>query len=172
MLQEEPGLIAALSTWDTRVTLESSNDLTTWFTCFNTSLIRFPGDVYCSVDHPTSSVTARRYVDRQSPAVRALLLEFLVQVHPSSRFLLPTFLAFLALWSTMLPADPPKLSHRDFDPSTMALDGDTEIRSEVSESGIELSSVEINILIYLVRPSARSIFMICGSPSLPRFVVT
>jgi hypothetical protein len=51
----------------------------------------------------------------------------------------------------MLPPDPPKVSHRDFDPSApMDLDEDFEMRSEEAVGGVELSSVEINILIYLV----------------------
>lgn len=50
----------------------------------------------------------------------------------------------------MLPPAAPKLSHRDFDPSNMQIDEDAEMRSEASEGKAELSSVEINILIYLV----------------------
>ncbi|WWC95894.1 hypothetical protein V866_002761 [Kwoniella sp. B9012] len=49
----------------------------------------------------------------------------------------------------MLPSDPPKPSSRDFDPSAMTVDDDVEMRSEDESPGIELSSVEINILIYL-----------------------
>ncbi|WVW84453.1 hypothetical protein I302_106487 [Kwoniella bestiolae CBS 10118] len=50
----------------------------------------------------------------------------------------------------MLPSDPPKTSNRDFDPSvTNNDDDDVEMRSEDESPGVELSSVEINILIYL-----------------------
>ena len=50
----------------------------------------------------------------------------------------------------MLPPAPPKLSHRDFEPSTVQIDEGVEMRSQDSEAKVELSSVEINILIYLV----------------------
>lgn len=55
----------------------------------------------------------------------------------------------------MLPTDPPKISGRDFDPSESANNGedvDMENDQEEDEGGsaVELSSVEINILIYLV----------------------
>lgn len=50
----------------------------------------------------------------------------------------------------MLPPAPPPLSNRDFDPSTVEVDGDAELRTEEPEANVELSSVEINILIYLV----------------------
>ncbi|WWC70532.1 uncharacterized protein I206_104483 [Kwoniella pini CBS 10737] len=49
----------------------------------------------------------------------------------------------------MLPSEPPKPSSRDFDPSIEGADDDVEMRSEDESPGIELSSVEINILIYL-----------------------
>jgi hypothetical protein len=54
----------------------------------------------------------------------------------------------------MLPPAPPKLSHRDFDPATVQIDEDVEMRSDEAEGKAELSSVEINILIYLVSISA------------------
>lgn len=50
----------------------------------------------------------------------------------------------------MLPPVPPKLSNKDFDPATMAIDDDIEMETDEVESKVELSSVEINILIYLV----------------------
>lgn len=53
----------------------------------------------------------------------------------------------------MLPSEPPALSSRDFDPSTMPLEGeDVDMEDEQLEeaSMVELSSVEINILVYLV----------------------
>ncbi|ODO01373.1 hypothetical protein I350_06192 [Cryptococcus amylolentus CBS 6273] len=48
----------------------------------------------------------------------------------------------------MLPPDPPKLSHRDIDPSEDLYDDDADIHSD-TENTVELSSTEINILIYL-----------------------
>jgi helix-turn-helix protein len=56
----------------------------------------------------------------------------------------------------MLPPDPPKLSSRDFDPATMADDVNMEMEVDEEESRVELSSVEINILIYLVSGSPSS----------------
>ena len=50
----------------------------------------------------------------------------------------------------MSPSAPPVLSSKDFDPATEVLDDDVEMDEEQEESKIELSSVEINILIYLV----------------------
>lgn len=51
----------------------------------------------------------------------------------------------------MLPPGPPKLSGRDFDPSTVNLDEDVDMDNDEEEgSTVELSSIEINILIYLV----------------------
>jgi hypothetical protein len=54
----------------------------------------------------------------------------------------------------MLPVDPPKLSGKDFDPSTLPADEDMDMGNNDDEGddgpGVELSSVEINILIYLV----------------------
>lgn len=41
------------------------------------------------------------------------------------------------------------ISH-DFDPATYRIEDDLEIQDEVSDPTVELSSVEINILIYLV----------------------
>lgn len=51
----------------------------------------------------------------------------------------------------MLPPQPPKPSGRDFDPAT-AMDGDADVDMDDEElaTKVELSSVEINILIYLV----------------------
>ncbi|WWC62305.1 uncharacterized protein I303_104901 [Kwoniella dejecticola CBS 10117] len=50
----------------------------------------------------------------------------------------------------MLPSEPPRPSSRDFDPSiTNGADDDIEMRSEVETTAVDLSSVEINILIYL-----------------------
>ncbi|WVR06163.1 hypothetical protein IAU60_003193 [Kwoniella sp. DSM 27419] len=49
----------------------------------------------------------------------------------------------------MLPSEPPKPSGRDFDPATMSVDDDAETRSEDGSAGLEMSSVEINILVYL-----------------------
>ncbi|KAK8858393.1 hypothetical protein IAR55_002620 [Kwoniella newhampshirensis] len=49
----------------------------------------------------------------------------------------------------MLSSDPPKISSRDFDPATMSVDDDAEERSDDVSTGVELSSVEINILVYL-----------------------
>ncbi|WVQ72929.1 hypothetical protein IAR50_002491 [Cryptococcus sp. DSM 104548] len=48
----------------------------------------------------------------------------------------------------MLPPDPPKLSHRDIDPTEDVYDDDVDINSD-TEHTVELSSTEINILIYL-----------------------
>lgn len=58
----------------------------------------------------------------------------------------------------MLPEVPPKLSGKDFDPAAMNAEEDVEMGNNDEEvegegSGVELSSVEINILIYLVSPS-------------------
>lgn len=55
----------------------------------------------------------------------------------------------------MLPPVPPKLSGKDFDPADMPTEEDIEMGNNEDEgtedgSGVELSSVEINILIYLV----------------------
>ncbi|WVF69258.1 hypothetical protein IAT40_004034 [Kwoniella sp. CBS 6097] len=49
----------------------------------------------------------------------------------------------------MLPTDPPKLSGKDFDPSEVNVEDDVEMKSDDEPIGVELSSVEINILIYL-----------------------
>ncbi|WWC88859.1 uncharacterized protein L201_003774 [Kwoniella dendrophila CBS 6074] len=49
----------------------------------------------------------------------------------------------------MLPSDPPKPSSRDFDPSIPTEEDDVDMRSEDESPGVEISSVEINILIYL-----------------------
>lgn len=51
----------------------------------------------------------------------------------------------------MLPPQPPKPSGRDFDPAA-AMDGDADVDMDDEElaAKVELSSVEINILIYLV----------------------
>ncbi|WRT67599.1 uncharacterized protein IL334_004571 [Kwoniella shivajii] len=49
----------------------------------------------------------------------------------------------------MLPSEPPKPSSRDFDPSSMSIDDDVDMGSEDESPGVELSSVEVNILIYL-----------------------
>ena len=55
----------------------------------------------------------------------------------------------------MLPPIPPPVSNRDFDPAT-AQDEDLDMEEEVEEgSTVELSSVEINILIYLVSRRSR-----------------
>ncbi|TYJ52328.1 hypothetical protein B9479_007057 [Cryptococcus floricola] len=48
----------------------------------------------------------------------------------------------------MLPPDPPKLSHRDIHPTEDLYDDDVDINSD-TENTVELSSTEINILIYL-----------------------
>jgi hypothetical protein len=51
----------------------------------------------------------------------------------------------------MLPPHPPKPSGRDFDPATaMDVDGEDVEMDEDGERRVELSSVEINILVYLV----------------------
>nr|ODN86877.1 hypothetical protein L203_03650 [Cryptococcus depauperatus CBS 7841] len=50
----------------------------------------------------------------------------------------------------MLPPGPPKISQRDFDPASAShVDEDAEMHSEPDVASVELSSVEINILIYL-----------------------
>ncbi len=52
----------------------------------------------------------------------------------------------------MLPVDPPHLSSKDFDPSTLGVGADDEDDDGGERTThVELSSVEINILIYLVR---------------------
>ncbi|WVQ96758.1 hypothetical protein IAU59_003865 [Kwoniella sp. CBS 9459] len=48
----------------------------------------------------------------------------------------------------MLPTDPPKLSGKDFDPAEVNPEDDVEMRDDDEPTGVELSSVEINILIY------------------------
>lgn len=54
----------------------------------------------------------------------------------------------------MLPADAPKLSGKDFDPASMGEeDVDMDPEEDEGGSGVELSSVEINILVYLVSTS-------------------
>lgn len=66
----------------------------------------------------------------------------------------------------MLPPDPPKLSSRDFDPATTADDVNMEMEVDEDESRVELSSVEINILIYLVCSSPVSYIdfqFVCGA---------
>lgn len=51
----------------------------------------------------------------------------------------------------MLPPQPPALSNGDFDPSQPLEDEDAEMQEEEQEGpNVQLSSVEINILIYLV----------------------
>lgn len=56
----------------------------------------------------------------------------------------------------MLPAQPPEVTSGDFDPATYNLDAeDDAMEVDDEESTVDLSSVEINILIYLV--SARQI---------------
>ncbi|OCF31255.1 hypothetical protein I316_07041 [Kwoniella heveanensis BCC8398] len=49
----------------------------------------------------------------------------------------------------MLPSEPPKLAAKDFDPLEVNAEDDVEMRSDDETIGVELSSVEINILIYL-----------------------
>ena len=49
----------------------------------------------------------------------------------------------------MLPPNPPSVAYRDFDPSVEQFEENEEIDDEDS-STVEISSVEINILIYLV----------------------
>ncbi|ORY27896.1 WD40-repeat-containing domain protein [Naematelia encephala] len=49
----------------------------------------------------------------------------------------------------MLPVAPPHPRGADFDPATISLDEDVEMETEESHSRTELSTVEINILIYL-----------------------
>ena len=54
----------------------------------------------------------------------------------------------------MLPPAPPVPSDTDFDPSTMTADDvDLEMQLDEDDIKVELSSVEINLLIYLVCPS-------------------
>jgi len=50
----------------------------------------------------------------------------------------------------MLPPNPPSMAYRDFDPSIEQFEENEEIDDEES-STVEISSVEVNILIYLVR---------------------
>lgn len=51
----------------------------------------------------------------------------------------------------MLPPQPPALSNGDFDPSQPLEDEDAEMQEEEQEGpNVQLSSVEINILVYLV----------------------
>ena len=49
----------------------------------------------------------------------------------------------------MLPPDPPSVAYRDFDPAVEQFEENDEVDDEES-STVEISSVEINILIYLV----------------------
>jgi hypothetical protein len=54
----------------------------------------------------------------------------------------------------MLPPNPPSLAYRDFDPSIEQFEENEEMDDEES-STVEISSVEINILIYLVSIAVR-----------------
>lgn len=53
----------------------------------------------------------------------------------------------------MLPSHPPSVTHGDFDPSTYPINEEREEMDidDDEESTVDLSSTEINILIYLVR---------------------
>jgi hypothetical protein len=50
----------------------------------------------------------------------------------------------------MLPKQAPPVTAGDFDPSQPLSDEDAELQSEPDRPAVQISSVEINILIYLV----------------------
>lgn len=56
------------------------------------------------------------------------------------------------LHAEMLPAHPPDITNGDFDPATYPINGDEDGMDvdDQEESTVDLSSTEINILIYLV----------------------
>jgi hypothetical protein len=55
---------------------------------------------------------------------------------------------------SMLPPAPPRVTTTDYDPASVQVDEDADNRSEDATPTVEMSSVEINILIYLVRGAA------------------
>jgi transducin (beta)-like 1 len=71
----------------------------------------------------------------------------------------------------MLPPNPPKMVNKDYDPSTYPNDKDAEIHVDKLESQVQLSSVEINILIYLYLVEsglAHTAFSLLSETDLPQ----